>query len=232
MGILLEKVDESLKKYGKGIADNYKNNSLYFYNKYQKSDDKVESTRVPNIQMGRFYFFHYLDDSNWIKYSPIFTVAQKKFENKTIVLGINLNFIPIQIRASFFDQFVTEKDLELDNSLNVDMRGTYNELLIYGFEYSIMEYNTEQIVAVHRINMKKLPTFLYSGHPINKYDPVKLYDIWKVKLKTKSERDKEMSQALISDFYAISDDIKENYEVLKGHIQRIQRSLNKYGRPS
>jgi hypothetical protein len=232
MGVLLEKVNESLKVYGNGIADNYKNNSLYYYDKYQKSDENVQSTRITDIQMGRFYFFHYKDDSNWMKYSPVFTVAQKKFENLTIILAINLNFIPIQIRASFFDQFFTDKDIDLDRPLNVEFKGTYDELFRYSFEYSIVEYNISQLVFVHRINMEKVPTFLYAGHPINKYDPEKLYDIWKVKLKTKYQRDQEMSQALIKDFYKMTDDVNENYTVLKNHIQRLQNSFNKYGRPT
>lgn len=230
MGILLEKVNESLKQNGKGVADNFKKNSLHFYNKYQKSDNEVQNVRVQDIQLGRFYFFHYKDDSNWVKYSPVFTIGQKKFENLTILFAINLNMIPIEIRSSFFDQFFVEKDISEDRSLNVDMKGTYNELLRYGFEYSIMEYNTDQLVLVHRISMQEVPRFLYSGHPINKYDPAKLYDIWKVKIKTKYERDQEMSQALISDFYQISDDINENYVVLKKHIQRLQNSFTKYGR--
>jgi hypothetical protein len=229
MGILLEKINESLKS-GKGIADNFKNNSLFFYEKYQKSDNEVQSTRVQDIQIGRFYFFHYMDDSNWIKYSPVFTIGQKKFENLTILFSINLNMIPIQVRASFFDQFMTEKDFINDRSLPVEMTTTYNELFRYGFEYSIMEYNVNQISLVHRISMPLVPKFLYSGHPINKYDPNKLYEIWKVKSKTKYDRDKEMSQALIKDFYNISDDINENYVVLKKHIQRLQNSFEKYGR--
>lgn len=230
MGILLEKVNETLKQGGGGIADNFKKNSLYFYNKYQKSDDEVQSTRVQDIQLGRFYFFHYMDDSNWVKYSPVFTVGQKKFENITILFAINLNLIPIEIRASFFDQFFVEKDLSEDRSLNVDMKGAYDELFRYGFEYSIMEYNIDQIGLVHKISMPIVPKFLYAGHPINKYDPVKLYDIWRVKIKTKYERDREMSQAIIKDFYQMSDDINENYVVLKKHIQRLQNSFSKYGR--
>jgi len=85
MGILLEKINESLKS-GKGIADNFKNNSLFFYEKYQKSDNEVQSTRVQDIQIGRFYFFHYMDDSNWIKYSPVFTIGQKKVRKSNYII--------------------------------------------------------------------------------------------------------------------------------------------------
>ena len=77
--------------------------------------------------------------------------------------------------------------------------------------------------------MYVVPRFLYSGHPINKYDPEKLYSIWKAKLGSRSERDREMSQLLISDFYNASDEIMENFKVLKGHADRIKRSLDKYG---
>jgi hypothetical protein len=230
MGALLDRVKLSLLEYGRGVADNFKNNSLYFYNKYSKSDSNVQSVRVQDLQMGRFYFFHYKDDSNWIRYSPVFTIEFRKFENLVIVLAINLNLIPIEVRASFFDQFIIDQNMDQDLPLKADFQETYKKLLRYGFEYAIREYNMEQLVLCHRINMKKLPTFLYSGHPINKYDPIKLYDIWKVKLKTKQQRDKEMSLSLINDFYEISDDINENYKVLKNHIKRLQSSISKYGR--
>lgn len=80
--------------------------------------------------------------------------------------------------------------------------------------------------------MNAIPRFLYAGHPKNKYDAKKLYDIWKVKLKTQNQRDAEMSKALITDFFEASDEISKNYDVLRGHIQRLQSSLEKYGRQS
>ena len=80
--------------------------------------------------------------------------------------------------------------------------------------------------------MDSVPRFLYSGHPKNKYDARKLYSIWKAKLKTRDKRDAEMSSSLIKDFFDVTDDISSNYEVLRGHIQRLQSSLEKYGRQS
>jgi hypothetical protein len=41
-----------------------------------------------------------------------------------------------------------------------------------------------------------------------------------------------MSKALITDFFEASDEISKNYDVLRGHIQRLQSSLEKYGRQS
>jgi len=229
MAELLERVKLSLLVNGNGVVENYKNNSLFFYNKYQKSDAEVRNIRVGEMQIGGFYFLHYKDDSNWMKYSPIFTVDFRKFENIIIIFGINLNFIPLEIRTTIFDKYITDKDFEKDNLLEVNYQGVYDELRKYGFEYAICEYNLAQVVLVHKIEMDLVPRFLYAGHPINKYDPKKLYEIWKAKLSGRQARDQEMSQSLIDEFFDISDDINKNYNVLKGHVQRLQRSINKYG---
>jgi len=229
MGDLLEHVKLSNLVYGNGIVDNYKNNSLYFYNKFQKSDKEVTSMPVGKMQMGGFYHLHYRDDSNWMKYSPIFTTDFKKFGDMIIIMGVNFNFIPLEVRVSIFDKFIKEEDFERDSLLPVTYEGVYRELLKYGFEYALVEYNLAQVELVHKINMEVLPRFLYSGHPKNKYDPKKLYEIWSTKIKTRRERDQEMSKSLIKDFYQASDEILENYTVLKDHIQRIQRSVEKYG---
>jgi hypothetical protein len=230
MSELLERVKLNNLVYGNGIAENYKNNSLYFYNKFSKSDNEVRSMNVGQMQLGGFYHLHYMDDSNWMKYSPIFTVDFKKFENLVVIYGVNFNFIPLEVRVSIFDKFIKEEDFEKDSLLEVNFQGVYKELLQYGFEYAIVEYNLKQVQLVHKINMESVPRFLYSGHPKNKYDPKKLYEIWSAKISDKADRDKEMSKALVDDFFSASDDIKENYKLLKGHIDRIKRSMEKYGR--
>jgi hypothetical protein len=229
MAELLERIKLSNLVYGDGIADNYKTNSLYFYEKFSKSDSEVRSMNVGQMQLGGFYHLHYLDDSNWMRYSPIFTADFKKFENMVIIIGVNLNFIPLEVRASIFDKYIKEEDFEKDSLLEVDFTGVYRELMNYGFEYALVEYNLKQVQLVHKISMDAVPRFLYSGHPKNKYDPKKLYDIWSAKLGGRAERDDEMSKLLIKDFYKISDDIGENYKMLKSHADRIKRSLDKYG---
>ena len=69
MGELAERVKINLLVNGNGIPDNFKNNSLYFYNKYQSSTPEVLSVSVTDIQPGGFYFLHYLDTSNWMQFS-------------------------------------------------------------------------------------------------------------------------------------------------------------------
>lgn len=229
MGELIERIKLSNLVHGNGIVDNFKNNSLFFYDAYNKSDKNITNIQVGKVQIGGFYFLHYLDDSNWMRYSPIFTVDFKKFGNIIMIHGINFNFIPLEIRSSIFDKYITEKDFDNDNLLNVSYEGVYKELLHYGFEYAIVEYNLAQVKSVHKICMDLVPRFLYSQHPINKYDPKKLYQIWEAKLGNRDTRHNELSKSLIKDFYTVSDDIMENYTVLKDHIKRIQKSLEKYG---
>lgn len=229
MSELLDRVRLNNLVNGNGMADNFKNNSLFFYDKYSKSDDQVTSIQVGDMTMGSFYFLHYKDDSNWNKFSPIFTVDFKKFGNMIVVLAINFNFIPIEIRISIFDKFMISKDFDDDRDLSVDYKGVYDELRKYGFEYSIIEYNINQIVSVHRINMELVPKFLYSQHPINKYDPIKLYSICKAKISNRDKRHNEILSTTMKDLYEASDDILNDYEILKGHIQRLQKSVEKYG---
>jgi hypothetical protein len=74
-----------------------------------------------------------------------------------------------------------------------------------------------------------LPRFFYAQHPNAIYDPKKLMEIWNKKIETRSQRNKEMMKSMISEFYDINKDISEKYKVMKGHINRIQKSLKKYG---
>jgi hypothetical protein len=127
---------------------------------------------------------------------------------------------------------MVELNFDKDLPLKVEFDEVYKRLKRYGFEYSIQEYNLAQVKLCHKINMEVVPRFLYSGHPANKYDAKKLYQIWKAKIETRTQRDNEMSQALISDLLEVSDEISENYNVLRGHIQRLRSSLEKYGRQS
>jgi hypothetical protein len=106
----------------------------------------------------------------------------------------------------------------------VDFEGLYNELRKVGFEYALMEYDASKIVLAHKIKLDLLPRFLYHQHPINKYDPDKLLQIWEAKIEARDQRHKEMMSALISEFYDVKFDISEKYDVLKGHIQRIRRN--------
>jgi hypothetical protein len=124
---------------------------------------------------------------------------------------------------------MTEEDFEKDRLLDVDYEGMYAELIKYGFEYALVEYNAIQIKIVHKISVESVPRFLMSAHPKNKYDPAKLFDIWKAKIGDKSARNQEIMKSMIDDFYDTTGQINEKYVLLKNHIKRIQNSAKKYG---
>lgn len=229
MGELVDRIGLRMLVDGDGLADNFKNNSLYFYDKYQKSDKNVRAVGVNDILPGNFYHFHYLDSSNWMMFSPVFVTNFKKISNQIIIFGVNFNFIPLEVRAYLFDNFMIEEDFEKDRPLKVNYDGMYSELIKYGFEYALVEYNALQIKMVHRIEMDSVPRFLISAHPKNKYDPGKLFDIWQVKLKDKDKRNQEIMNSTIDDFFDTKGEINEKYVVLKKHIQRIQTNLRKFG---
>jgi hypothetical protein len=235
MGALNERIKLSQLVHGKDLVDYFKNNSQYMYEQYQTTSDLCQSQSIDKISKGGFYFFVYKDDSNWMRYSLLFCTDYRKLNNLTIVMGINFNFIPIEIRGRFFDQFINEKDFEKNSYLPVDFTTIYKELLKIGFEYSLVEWTVPQIVSVHRIHLELLPRFLYSSFPKNKYDPNKLMEIWAAKIKDKQYRHQEVILSKIDEFFDAEKSLQKKetgnkYQYLEKHIQRLQRSYEKYGK--
>jgi hypothetical protein len=229
MGALSERIKLHLLVHG-DMVDTFKENSLNLYDSLQKSTPDFKNVKVGDINPGGFYFFQYLDDSNWMKYAPVFVADYKKFSNKIVVFAVNFNFIPLEIKGLIFDKYIKEEDFESDKFLKVNYEGIYNELLRLGFEYSLMEFNASQIKIVHKVSLNTLPQFLYSQHPINKYDPKKLMQIWTAKIDSKDERNKEIMSSSIDEFYEVNKDLSDKYPTLKEHIYRMRNSLIKYGK--
>jgi len=226
--ILSELVKVNMKVYGNNLSETFKNNSLYFLDLYKRSIDDFKTVATKDIIPGGFYFLHYHNDSNWMKYSPVFVTEYRKISNKIIIMAINFNFIPLEVRVLLFDKFITEKDFKNDKNdtyLKVDFQGAYDELRNLGFEYALMEFDVSKIELANKVSLLLLPRFLYHQHPINKYDPNKLIEIWAAKIEKREQRHKEMTLALLSDFYDVNSEISDKYSVLKGHIQRIRRNM-------
>jgi hypothetical protein len=228
MGILNEKVKLSIKANGLNIVDAFKKNSIFFFDKYSKSTEDVLNIPIKNMSVGAFYFLHYLDESKWMQYSPIFLVDFKKFEDKIILLAINFNFIPLEVRSMIFDPYIIEKDFDENKNLKVTYENMYNILRGIGFEYSLMEYDASRLKLVHKISMGLLPRFLYHQHPINIYDPNKLMQIWDAKINKRDQRHKEIILSTLDEFYKVTEDLDSKFDVLKGHVQRLQRNMNKF----
>lgn len=235
MTALEERIKLSQLVHGKDLVDYFKNNSDYMVQKYTKSDEFCQSVPISEIQIGYFHHFHYDDKSNWMKYSPVFVCDFKQHQNYMIVYALNFNFIPLRLRSAIFEKFITEKDFENNRAIPVNFKGLYNEVRKYGFEYSIVEYNSINLKLVHRINLTDgknkdkseniLPRFLYSAHPANKYDPSKLYQIWSTKIKTRDKRHQEIALSSLDEFLDVKNEISEKFEILKGHIQRLRDNL-------
>lgn len=230
MGALTERVKLSKLVYGRDLVDYYQKNTLYMYERYLQSSSECRVINKEDLQVGKFYFLHYKDDSNWMKWSPIFCCDFRNFSNMIVILGVNFNFIPLELRDTIFDKFILEKNFVDDDALEVNFKGMYTELLRLGFEYSIQEYNVSQIISVHKISLELLPRFLYSSYPKNKYDPNKLMEIWQTKMETKEQRHKEITLTLLNEFYEVNKEISDKYEALKPHIERVRNSFIKYGR--
>lgn len=230
MGIFADKAKLSLLVNGNGVVDNFKKNSLWFFESYQKSSPEVLNINVNLILPGGFYFFHYQDDSNWMRYAPVFVGDFKKFSNKIILFALNLNFLPLEVRVLIFDKYLVEEDFEQNRFLVVDYVGLYNELRTLGFEYALMEFDTLRIFLVHRIELNILARFFYHQHPINLYDPKKLNEIWLAKIGARDQRHQEMMQASMDDFYNLEAEISDKYDLLRGRIARIRTNALKWGR--
>lgn len=224
MGVLSKQIKEQLGSMS--IPDFYKNNTILFLNKFKNPDDKCNIVPISDIFIGGVYFILYLDDSNWMKYSPVFVVEYKM---RKMIFGVNFNFLPLEIREAFFDKILINLT-DNQQMLNISLELVYKQLIRFGFEYSIVEYDISRIKAVYHIDISMLSNFIYSGHPKNKYDPNKLYSIWEKKLSTKEARHKEMTQTVLSDFYEVKKDLLDEMSVLKEHFNRFKRNQDKYGR--
>ena len=230
MGILKKEIE----KLSKGdVPEYYKQNTMFFYNLYKSPDnDIVTSIPMSKITQGGIYFLYYKDMSNWMQLSPILCLETK---NKRIVFGVNFNFLPLDIRLNLFDDLVRNLDKNNDNSngqppfMGINFEMIYKKLIKLGFEYAIVEYEIGRIMRVFDIKYSALPTWLYSQHPKNKYDPIKLYDIWAKKLKNRPERHKEMITKIVTDFYDIKDDLIEQSSALKNHFKRLKANEEKFG---
>lgn len=225
MGYFMEKAKLSALVNGNGLAENFKKNSIRLVEQYSKSSNDIKNIPVKNIFPGGFYHIQMQNESNWMRNAPVFIVDFRKIKGGLILLGVNLNFIPLEVRVLFFDKFITEKDFEKDGFLKVSFQGVYNELRSIGFEYALMEFDTSKIGIVHKISMNELSSFLISAHPTNKYDPRKLFSIWQTKIEKSNERDAAMQKSNLEDFYDVNKEIDQKYEAIKNHIMRIRKNL-------
>lgn len=221
-------IDAIQSESGGNIPDYYKKNTISLYNRYKSPDKEVRSIPVSKMSEGAFYFLLYRDESNWMKYSPIFFVDWKEFDDMIIGYGVNMNFIPLEYRAALFDSIILNLEDE-DQVRGLNFESMYKQLLRIGYEYALVEYDMRRIERCYHISINILPNFLYSSYPKNKYDPQKLYDIWYKKLSGREQRHQEIIQQLATDFFKVTEEIEMKYDSLSDHMKRVQRNHKKFG---
>lgn len=223
---------EYYKETNQPTPEKFKENSLDMYNLLSSpKKGKVEYIPISNMRVGEVYHIFYLDESNWMHFSPVLACD---FKDKRLMFGMNFNFIPLEVRANIFDSLITTLDFNNNQPITktpfnfITFDGIYKKLIRLGFEYSLIEYNFERIIKVAKIDYSILPEFLFSAWPKNIYDPNKLYQIWSKKLQNRPERHKELITKLVDDFYDVKDELIESSVSLKGHFQRLKRNQEKF----
>lgn len=233
MGHLTELVKLNVLVRGANELEAYINNTNYFTTRYlaQSPDNDVLAIRKNQIIPGQFYFFTYMHDSNWFKYSPVFIIDKKVASGITILRCINMNFLPLRFRVTFFDPYLREQDFSNPNFiLKTQFDKVARELLKFKYNFAIKMYSVDQIVKVYRISLNILPRFLYSGHKYAKYDPGKLKQIWQSQSSVADVREKEMMSATMDDYTDLTKDISGKFDVLKNDVMTFRNSLRKYGK--
>jgi len=233
MGDLREKIKENIEK-NSGLSNYFKKNSLEFYELYNNPDNKIiKPVNIAKMGIGGIYFIYYKDESNWMRYSPILMTDHR---DNRLLFGVNLNFLPLEQRTNLFESII--EDINDENNKQptntkpfqfITFETIYKKLIRFGFEYSLVEYSLDRIAGAFEISFTYLDKWIYSNHPNNIYDPIKLYDIWSKKLKNRPERHKEMITRLVEDFYNITDDLIEESQALQDHLKRLKRNQEKYG---
>lgn len=231
MGQLRDKLRDLTKN--KPIPEFFKENSMSYYKLYNSPDGKmVKAVGMSQMFIGGIYFIVYRDESNWMQLSPI-VVAD--IRDKRVMFAVNMNFLPLEIRTELLDDMIisltdNNKQSSGMSPFNfLSFEKMYKKLLKLGFEYALVEYDLSRIIQIYHIDYNELPTWLYSQHPKNRYDPIKLYQIWQSKLKNRPERHNELIKKLVKDFYNVTDELIDNSETLKSHFQRLQRNQKKLG---
>ena len=227
MGLLFNKYKKEVKG---DDSVYYKDNTMNFYNLYQSPDNKkVRTVNIGNVVKGRFYFIKYLDKSNWMMYSPVMVCD---FVDGRMIFAINFNFIPLEIRMAIFDQYTKKTEYKGFNETPypvMTFENAYKLLIRFGYEYAIVEYEVSRVELLYEINPDMTLEFLFSGYPLNKYDPDKLYSIWLKKMETKEQRHQEMIEKIASDFYNVTDELIESAGALKGHFKRLKSNYDAFG---
>jgi hypothetical protein len=219
----------------------YPNKSTkWLFNKIRDNDKKVVKVGLDNLRIGQFYFMRYdlkgLNKSSKLEqFVPMMVVDYKPAIDKKVVWVLNLNFIPINLKESFFSSFLDTQQGTLDKNYeakdwntekplsNINYENVWKQLLAYGFEYTIREIRLDLINDIHAVSTDYLH-FLTTQNTqaLTGVDEAKLNEIWITKLKKESlgERMKDLTQ-IKSNYENILNELADKFKVLNKRIKGI-----------
>lgn len=214
----------------------YPNQSTkWLFNKLRDNDKKVVKVGLDKIRIGQFYFMRYdlkgLNKSSRLEqFVPMMVVDYKPAIDKKVLWILNLNFIPINLKESFFSSFLDNYQSTLDNNFeakdwnnetplpSINYENIWKQLLSFGFEYTIREIRLDLINDIHGVSTDYLH-FLTTQNTqaLTGVDEAKLNEIWITKLKNESLGDR------VEDLTKI----KSNYENILNELADKFKDLNK-----
>lgn len=219
----------------------YLHNSEIIAEKINNNNDQdILPINLTSIQKGNFYFIFYDlqgKSSNMEKFSPILAVDWFDHNNTRYLYGLSFNFIPLNIRVSFFNTlFNNNKNIfeknEFEKTQNelplqqINFTNIYKLLFSIGFEWSIRKFDIQKINKTYLISTNIITEFItMSTYKFTNVPDDKLIDIWRVKIKKQSERQQKLIKELLGDYDKIQKELNNKYQTLDDKNEQLNNSL-------
>lgn len=229
MGILIKRMKARRDVEGVRTSEN---STQWLIDQIKDPNNETVKVVTPDkIIPGKLYFIFYdlaaaLKSSKLEQFSPILALRKGMVQQKPILWGFSLNFLPERVKVNWFDQLlerffkgVLSTDLEVkENSkpLNVTFEGVYKTLASIGFEYAIREFRLDLINKVYEIDLQELDRFVsVDTQQFTNVDPKKLIEIWLAKLGEGPARLQEIKENVLTDFKTIDTQLEVSFEELE-----------------
>lgn len=237
MGLLLNNMMELRDKYGMNIHNALAREFVELLN---KDNENMHNIKPTDIEKGKFYFFFYGLSEKFTKmekFSPVYVVDTKRTGNTYTIYAISTNFLPVAVRAKYFDTILAgfkKSDIEDNNVIysSINYQLAYNTLASLGFEYTIREFDITKLNKVKEIHNNYIDKFLlFNTQIFTDVDENKLTEIWLAKLKTRDERHRKIIIELMNDYNEMAKTIlnsinETNQNINKSYIE-IQKIINR-----
>lgn len=237
MGLLLDKMMKLRDEYGMNIHNTLAKEFVTLLN---MNNDHMSEVSPADLKKGKFYFFFYgLSEklTKMEKFSPVYVVDTKRTGNTVTIYAISTNFLPVAIRAKYFDTILAgfnENNIVKNDVIYTGMSYplAYNTLGSLGFEYTIREFDMSKLNKVKEIHNDYIDKFLlFNTQIFTDVDENKLNEIWLAKLKTRDERHRKIMIELMNDYNEMAKTILQsisetNQNLNKSYIE-MQKIINR-----